>query len=103
MADLVSKNIERITLGIRSAIKHCAEETHGSDVPGLYHDIRNAPCHVFGQHTNCREYFCDKRDAEEECHVDRLKKCGVWTKIQNVVDSVAAKADSLKHNKTSNM
>lgn len=96
--DLVSRNIERITLGIRSAIKHCAEVSNGSDVQGLYNDIRNAPYHVFGYHNNCRSYFCSMKD--EECHVDRLEKCGVWSKIQTIVDGVAAKAESLKYNNT---
>lgn len=99
----MAKNIERITLGIRSAIKHCAEESDGADIEGLYHDIRNAPYHVFGRHDDCRTYFCSKRDSGEECYVDRLKTCGVWSKIQSIVDSVAGKSESLKYNKTSNM
>lgn len=100
---MVSKNIERVTLGIRSAIKHCAEETNGTDVSGLYEDIRNAPRHVFGDHTACRSYFCTKKDAKEECYVNLLMKFGVWSKIQSIVDAVAAKADSLKYHKTSNL
>lgn len=99
----MTKNIERITLGIRSAIKHCADDTNGSDVSGLYEDIRNAPRHVFGDHNACRTYFCNKKEVTEECFVDLLNRHGVWSKIQNIVDAVAAKADSLKYHKTSNL
>lgn len=103
VSSLMTKNIGRITLGIRSAIKHCAEDTNGSDVSGLYEDIRNAPRHVFGDHSACRSYFCSHQDASEECYVDLLDNFGVWSKIQNIVDGVAAKADSLKYHKTSNL
>lgn len=92
----------RITRGVRAAIVHCAEATGGSDVEGLRHDIRNVPAHVFNDHRKCRDYFCSQLTNENEWHIDLLQKYGVLSKIQGVVETVAAKAEFLNHNKTSN-
>lgn len=103
MSDIVSKNLERITFGIRCAIKHCADETGGQDVEGLRFDIRNVPAHVFGSHDKCRSYFCTKQTLDDENYVPHLNKCDVLSRIQKIVDAVAAKAEFLNHNKTSNL
>lgn len=91
----------RITRGVRAAIVHCAE-SGGSDVEGLRHDIRNVPAHVYGNHEKCRNYFCTKLTNPDECYIDLLYKYGILSKIQAVVEAVAAKAEFLNHNKTSN-
>lgn len=101
--DIVSRKLDRITFGIRSAIKHCAEETGGKDVEGLRFDIRNVPSHVFGNHDKCREYFCSKKTQVDDNYLPQLNKYGVYTKIQKIVDSVAAKAEFLNLNKTSKL
>lgn len=100
---MVAANSARIARGVRAAITHCANVTNGSDVEGLRHDIRNVPAHVFGDHQKCRDYFCSKITNPDDCHVELLQKYGVLSKIQGVVDMVAAKAEFLNHNKTSNM
>lgn len=98
----------RITRGIRSAIKHCADETMGKNVEGLRSDIRNAPSHVFGVHDECRTYFCtNKTDnsepSDESSIIPELQKLGLWNKILIAVESVAAKAEFLCENRTSNL
>lgn len=123
MTEAFSKGIERITRGIRSAIKHCADETNGMEVEELRNDIRNAPFHVFGLHDDCRSYFCSHKknpsetpealDEENPCEnlkpsdeinvIHDLKKHGIWNKILIAVESVAAKSEFLSENRTSNL
>lgn len=101
--DIVSKNLERVTFGIRCAIKHCAEQTDGQDVEGLRLDIRNVLSHVFGQHDKCRAYFCTQKTLEDDNYMPQLIKSNVFAKMQKIVDAVAAKAEFLNLNKTSNL
>lgn len=61
------------------------------------------PAHVFGNHDKCRSYFCSKQTLDDENYVPHLNKCDVLSKIQKIVDAVAAKAEFLNYNKTSNL
>lgn len=101
----MSKAIEHITRGIRSAIKHCADVTNGEDIEGLRHDIRNAPFHAFACHNDCRSYFCkNKEDATDIFSIiPDLKSSGIWDKIMLAVEKTAAKAESFSENRTSNL
>nr|XP_029729141.1 uncharacterized protein LOC115266745 [Aedes albopictus] len=103
VSETVSKCIERITKGIRCAVVHCADKTGGKDVKGLRQDIRNAPYHVFGSHKNCRDYFCDGREEDSESLIPELQKLGVWSKIMVVIEKLAAKAEFINENQTSNL
>ena len=35
------------------------------EVEQLRHDLRNAPYHVFGDHSKCNQAFCHVREREE--------------------------------------
>lgn len=76
---------------------------------GLRHDITNAPYHAFGEHANCRSYFCKKKDESMDDATDtsniipELKSAGIWDKIMLAVDKTAAKAEFLCENRTSNL
>lgn len=118
----VNKCIDRTTRGIRAAIKHCAEYTDGKKVDDLRYDIRNAPYHAFGKHSGCRNYFCtidegktdanrnlipetnrgDDTDSTKDL-ISELERCGVWNKILVIVEKIAAKAEFINLNKTSNL
>ncbi|XP_062557727.1 uncharacterized protein LOC134222581 [Armigeres subalbatus] len=104
-ANTMTKSIDRITRGIRSAIKHCADETNGEDVEGLRHDIRNAPFHAFGVHDDCRSYFCkNKQDVTESQNIVlEFQSHGIWDKITLAVEKSAAKAEFFSENRTSNL
>lgn len=107
--DNFKKSIDRTTRGMRAAIKHCADETNGNDVEGLRYDIRNAPFHAFGVHNDCRSYFCTKNNADEnesggqKCIVPELQNLGIWDKVLVAVEKLAAKAEFLCENRTSNL
>lgn len=98
-------SIDRMTRGIRSAIKHCADKTNGKDVDGLRQDIRNAPFHTFGSHDDCREYFCVNKNEpnSQPSIIPELRNLGIWDKILVFVEKLAAKAEFLSENRTSNL
>ncbi|KAK4875817.1 hypothetical protein RN001_012239 [Aquatica leii] len=52
--------VVRIEISVLSAIKHWIpnDNTITSKVGHLKEDILNTPHHVFGDHTNCQEYYC---------------------------------------------
>lgn len=103
-ADQVTNKIDRMTKGVRSAIKHCAENG-ASDIEGLRNDIRNVPYHVFDSHSACRDYFCKHKDTTKSnpSIIADLGKNGVWEKILIVMEKLASKAEFLCENKTSNL
>ena len=52
---LTKKAIQRLTIGARMAIKmHSATR----NINQLWHDLRNGPSHVFGDHSKCTSQFC---------------------------------------------
>ena len=55
---LTQKAIRRLTAGARAAIRMHASTR---DVNQLRHDLRNAPYHVFGEHSKCNPAFCQVR------------------------------------------
>lgn len=89
---------------VRSAIKYCADNG-AKDVEGLRQDIRNVPCHVFDEHSNCRDYFCAHKGetSDTPSTITDLKKCGVWDKMIVIMEKLASKAEFLCENKTSNL
>lgn len=93
-----------MTKGARSAIKHCAD-LGSTDIEGLRNDIRNVPYHVFGVHTDCRDYFCKYKNEINDAPsiISDLEKCGVWGKIMVLMEKLAAKAEFLCENLTSNL
>ena len=61
---LSQKTIRRLTAGARAAIQMHASTR---DVKQLRHGLRNAPYHVFGEHSKCNPAFCQVRaDTAEE-------------------------------------
>ena len=59
---LTQKQIRRLTAGARAAIRMHART---QEVEQLRHDLRNAPYHVFGDHSKCNQAFCHVREREE--------------------------------------
>ena len=59
---LTQKQIRRLTAGARAAIRMHAST---GDVQQLRHDLRNAPYHVFGDHSKCNPAFCQLRGLEQ--------------------------------------
>lgn len=69
-------------------------------------DIRNAPFHAFGRHSNCRDYFCTIKEGDADYNdnlISDLEQAGIWTKILVIVEKIAAKAEFINENMTSNL
>ena len=60
---LTQKAIRRLTAGARAAIRMHAPTR---DINQLRHDLRNAPYHVFGEHSKCNPAFCHVRAGTTE-------------------------------------
>lgn len=95
---LLKPAIPRLTAAARGAIRHCGKV--GDSVENLKRDLRNGPYHIFGEHKNCREYFCDKHT--EDNVVRRLKGSGIFDHVENLVERLVSKAPRLLQNTTSN-
>lgn len=74
-------------------------------IEGLRHDIRNVPYHVFGKHSDCRDYFCVHKIEPNDTPsvIADLEKCGVWNKIAVIMEKLASKAEFICENRTSNL
>lgn len=95
---LLKPTIPRLTAAARGAIRHCGQ--NGEEVEDLIKDLRNGPYHVFGDHSNCREYFCSRSESKNVIEI--LHSSGLFDQIQGLVERLVAKAARLKENKTSN-
>ena len=74
---LTKKAIQRLTVGVRIAIRI---HSKNSNVQQLWHDLRNGPTHVFGDHSSCNPAFCkfieqgDDHGAQTEKDDDEEKE-----------------------------
>lgn len=66
---LLGRNILRIRKGIVKAVKYRINNNHS--VKCLQNDIINSVDHVFGEHSKCDSYFCDK--PNEVNYVEKIK------------------------------
>lgn len=98
--DTISR-LERIVKGVRTAIKEAGVSSNQTVNSQLSSDIRNAPDHVFGNHTRCRE-FCKRKDRNEENVLSNIDK-DFLLKIRQCLGNVEKKANSLASNQTTNI
>lgn len=93
--------LERMVKGVRTAIKEAGASKSSDRIINLRHDIRNAPDHVFGNHTNCKN-FCNRKQSGEEDVTNLLNKDFLY-KIRAIIGNVENKANSLVFNETTNI
>lgn len=78
----LSNNLLRLRSAVTMAVKHYKKQ----DVPehqavrSLAADIKNGPCHVFGDHSKCKDYFCTKESKGDRL-VELFKSYGIWNEI----------------------
>lgn len=98
---ILSSQISRITKDIRCAINHCAVNAGTAEL--LSQDIRNVPYHVFGDHSNCKEYFCPlEKRSEKASAMDVLLKEKYFHTIRKEIEPIAMRSPYLVQGKTSN-
>lgn len=74
----------------------------GSDIQHLFEDILLSHLHGFGDHTKCREHFCDKLGSMEDLPKD-FYFSALWQRISFITQNVASHARSLKQDVDSNI
>lgn len=97
----------RLRTGVVCAIRHWSNQdlAINQKISNLSKDILNSPQHIFGDHENCKEYFCtpEKRRPEPIGLLPQLISCGLLSAIQNLNKKLSYHARSLIHNVTSNL
>lgn len=89
-------NVERLVKSVRTIVKN-----NKSDPASLRRDLANAPYHVLGNHENCRDTFCTRRDIGEEDLTKQVSK-DFFLEILKIVEPMVNKADRLAYNQTTN-
>lgn len=107
MRKFVKERYLRLRTGVTCAIKYWGPQNLVTDqkIKNLSNDILNGPQHVFGNHENCRDYFCtpEKRRPEPIGLITQLDACGLMRAIQNLSQKLSYHSRSLVHNATSNL
>ncbi|KAK5644635.1 hypothetical protein RI129_001761 [Pyrocoelia pectoralis] len=68
----------------------------------LRKDIANGPNHIFGEHSQCDDYFCKRRDVKENNLVSDLKLSGLYESVMNINKRLFDNASSLLHDVDTN-
>lgn len=97
---LLSQLIPRLTRAARCAITNAGCGDHNSEM--LREDLRNGPFHVFGDHSNCRNTYCTRKNNGEENKVSLLVQTTIWPSLIMSLDPLVQKADRLVNNYTTN-
>lgn len=93
----------RIGLAVHGAVNYYNQlGTNEDNVRHLGDDISNIPYHVFGDHANCKDYFC-RRKSTEPNFVPEMKSSGLWAQLAPVIQRTAAKSFSLIEKQNSNI
>lgn len=97
---------KQISRGIFNSISFRKNQTEPmmEKIEGLANDLSNIPNHIFGDHTNCADYFSGKCNKDEENLMIELQfeKSLMSDKVHDLFKSLANKADSLVHDVDSN-
>ncbi|XP_044753601.1 uncharacterized protein LOC123313009 [Coccinella septempunctata] len=89
-------NIERLVKSVRRIVKNNAHNT-----VMLRNDLRNAPYHVFGNHSNSRDSYCKRKNSGEEDYTKNMTP-DFFMEILTTVEPMVHKADRLIYNETTN-
>lgn len=85
-----------------SIIKAIRKHKANSDVQLLFDDILRCHPHAFGDHSRCRNYFCQKIGTVDNSIASDFFFSALWQRINFLVQGVAAHARSLIHDVDSN-
>lgn len=94
---ITPSKIEEIIKGIRCARMHWfkTDYSYSTKVENLRNDIYNAPFHVFGSHNDCADYFCKKKNQDEENSVLKMQANGTWDQVLNALSRARLNAKSV--------
>jgi len=99
---LVSSDFPRFGIAVRKSVDHYQQNKTNCSWKDLEQDLRNIPFHIFGQHYNCKNYFCHKVTTPEENKIPAFVKMNFWAPLQLALNRVVRLAKSLIEKKTTN-
>lgn len=81
---------KKITDLQRIAQKAIYDNAHG-DVVTLIEDLQAGPLHVFGQHTNCKDYFCTSVGDTNNSEIVAVRSSWLYRLIQGNLSKCSLK------------
>ncbi|XP_046961250.1 uncharacterized protein LOC124530923 [Vanessa cardui] len=94
-------------MSIRSCIRKAIKKNKNDPFPEeqyLFDDILQAHHHAFGNHHECKSYFCDEIGNLEKNDIPKDFELGsLWQRICIMIQSIAGQARSLLHDVYSNV
>lgn len=96
----IAKDLIRIRTGIKCAIIY--NKKQNNHWTKLREDILNVVRHVFGEHSNCKEYFCDKTNTKHGNRYEQVLKMVCYDPILKAINRAADLSESLIYALTSN-
>ena len=98
----VSSQSKRMRGAMEKAIKHHIEDEipMSEKITRLKRDIHNTVYHIFGDHSNCADYFCSGSSKENETNkIPEIKaEKELWILINNAIQPMYLNARSLIFN-----
>lgn len=101
------KKLEISILRFRVAIKKAAmyhtntNKTYSEKLLGFKKDIINCPNHIFGNHTKCETYFCNRYGNEEDLSHE-VEVCGLGQDIRKCMQRIINNSSSIMADKNNN-
>lgn len=72
-------------------------------IENIRKDILNAPHHVFGDHSKCSDYFCDKTNHSDDVNIiPEMKRSGLYNNIMQALARLLENSKSLLYNLNTN-
>lgn len=100
---LVKEKYLRLRWGVDSSIKYWSRQNipFEEKADNIKKDIQNGPYHIFGDHSHCSPYFCNKTNSEN--FVPELVAFGVFQKLTDLAYRLSQQAFSFAYNETNNL
>ncbi|KAL4101106.1 hypothetical protein QTP88_021126 [Uroleucon formosanum] len=96
----------RLRYAVTEAIKYRQRQLetilYEDNLLKLKKDIINGPSHVFGDHSDCSQYFCEGPKIDEKNYVENFKRLGIWEYITKIKNMLIYHTESLMYNYNNN-
>ena len=105
LRDKFLSSLGRIQKGIKAAATYnrndSGPQTTEERISNLKSDIMNCPYHIFGNHDNCRDYFCSS-ETESTTILSEMMSCGMFSDLMKYFKITAEKCEGILFGHTTN-
>lgn len=97
-------SLRRLHAAIEKSSAHWQKQEVSEEekIKNLKQNLSNSPYHVFGSHSKCQEYFCDKQNSNSPDYVPDMKADGIFYKIKEHLCSIEDNVESILHGSNNN-